>query len=193
MKFINTVEGMTVYNESTFERMGRVALLVPTICIFQVTLFAQGKPDVDKIPGGSRDSLHGITIHQEIRFSTNPKQVYETLLSSKRFSECVKKSFDNFSDTSARIDSVVGGAFSLFDGVIFGRILELVPNRRIVEAWRVSNWPPGAYSIARFEFIPDGLGTQLIFDHIGFPEGLKSHLAMGWQQHYWDALKKYLQ
>jgi activator of HSP90 ATPase len=70
-------------------------------------------------------------------------------------------------------------------------VIELIPNQRIVEAWRVVDWPAGIYSIARFELVPDASGTRLIFDHIGFPDGLKEHLTIGWQQHYWDALTKY--
>lgn len=139
------------------------------------------------------DSLKGITIHQEINFKVSPQRVYETLLSSKQFSECTKKSFADFTAMSANIDSTVGGTFSVFDGHIIGRILELVPNQRIVEAWRVVDWPAGVYSITKFEFKPQGSGTKLIFDHIGFPEGLKEHLSIGWQQHYWGALIKYLQ
>jgi activator of HSP90 ATPase len=139
------------------------------------------------------DSVKGITIHQEIDFKASPQQVYETLLSSKQFSDCIKKSFPDFSATSANIDSAVGGTFSLFDGHIIGRILELVPNQRIVEAWRVADWPAGVYSIASFEFLPQGSGTKLVFNHVGFPEGLKEHLTVGWQQHYWDALAKYFQ
>ena len=81
----------------------------------------------------------------------------------------------------------------MFDGHIVGRILELVPGQRIVEAWRVVDWPAGAWSIARFELKAKGSGTHLIFDHTGFPDGLKEHLATGWQQHYWDALAKFLQ
>jgi len=139
------------------------------------------------------DSLEGITIHQEVNFSVSPQRLYETLLSSKQFSDCTKKSFGNFTERSANIDSTVGGAFSLFDGHIIGRILELVPNQRIVEAWRVVDWPDGVYSIAKFEFKPQSSGTKLIFDHVGFPEGLKEHLSIGWTQHYWEALTKYFQ
>ena len=51
--------------------------------------------------------------------------------SSKEFSDCTKKSFADFTARSANIDSTVGGAFSLFDGHIIGRMLELVPNQRI--------------------------------------------------------------
>ena len=139
------------------------------------------------------DSAKGITIHQSAYFKVSPAQVYGMLLSSAEFSSCTKKSFDMFTATSAKIDPVTGGAFSLFDGHIIGRILELVPDQRIVEAWRVVDWPAGVYSIARFDLKAEGSGTRLIFEHVGFPEGLKEHLSEGWQQHYWDAMTKYFQ
>ncbi len=139
------------------------------------------------------DSVRGITIHQSPYFKVPPAQVYNTLLSSAAFSASTKKSFDMFTATSAKIDPVVGGAFSLFDGHITGRILELVPDQRIVEAWRVVDWPAGVWSIARFDLSAEGGGTRLNFEHVGFPEGLKEHLSEGWQQHYWDAMTKYFQ
>ena len=139
------------------------------------------------------DSAKDITIHQEIDFNVPPQQVYRTLLSSDQFSASTKKSFDNFSATSAKIDPKEGGTFTLFDGHIIGRVLELIPDKRIVEAWRVVDWPEGIYSIARFDLEPKGTGTRLTFDHIGFPSGLKERLTTGWQEHYWDALKKYFQ
>ncbi|MBS1600619.1 MAG: SRPBCC domain-containing protein [Bacteroidetes bacterium] len=137
------------------------------------------------------DSLKGITIHQEINFTVSPQKIYHALLDSKEFSDFTKKSFDMFSATSAKIEAKQGGSFSVFDGHITGMIIELIPNQRIVEAWRVVDWPAGIYSIARFELVGNGSGTHLIFDHIGFPAGLKEHLTTGWQQHYWDALTKY--
>ena len=137
------------------------------------------------------DSPKDIIIHQEEDFKVNPQKVYQALLSSKEFSASTKKSFDAFSENSAVIDPKLGGTFSLFDGHIIGRILELVPNTRIVEAWRVVDWPEGIYSIARFQLTSQGSGTHLSFDHVGFPAGLKEHLATGWQEHYWDALNNY--
>lgn len=93
---------------------------------------------------------------------------------------------------SAKIEARAGGAFSLFDGHIIGRNIELVPDRRIVQAWRVVDWPEGIYSIARFELDAQGSGTRLVFDHTSFPAGLHDHLASGWQERYWAPLKKYL-
>jgi len=172
-------------------RSAAVALLIILLICLPSAFFAQAKTVLNP-QGGAKKATNVIVIHQEIHFKASPKRVYEALLSSRQFSESTKKSFANFSAASAKIDPVAGGAFSVFDGVISGRILELVPDQRIVEAWRVADWPAGIYSIARFDLRANGTGTTLIFDHTGFPEGLKEHLATGWQQHYWDALTKYL-
>jgi activator of HSP90 ATPase len=169
-------------------------IFIAMIIIFQPPVVAQknNKNSMNEHVNNA-DSVKGVTIHQEIDFNVSPQQVYQALLSSEQFSAFTKKSFDMFTATSAKIDAKEGGTFSVFDGHIIGRILELVPNERIVEAWRVVDWPAGAYSIAKFEFKSKNPGTNLIFDHIGFPEGLKEHLTIGWQQHYWDALTKYFQ
>lgn len=175
----------------TGKNLAVMGSLMLVIALQQSPAFAQLKSNS---PGRqAMDSTNRIAIHQEIHFKVSPSRLYAALLSSKEFSASTKLSFEDFTATSANIDSALGGTFSLFDGHIVGRILELVPDERIVEAWRIVDWPPGAYSIARFELRPQGTGTQLIFDHIGFPDGLKEHLALGWQQHYWDALAKYLQ
>jgi activator of HSP90 ATPase len=168
-----------------------------TTAIFFLVVFLLHLPASAQVTQHTMSEKQGadsaITIHQETDLKASPKQLYEVLISSKAFSDCTKKSFPSFSPASARIDSVVGGSFSLFDGHIVGRILELVPNERIVEAWRVVDWPAGIYSIARFEFRANGTGTTLVFDHTGFPKGLKEHLASGWSEHYWAALSKYFE
>src|ERR1700687_614917 len=92
---------------------------------------------------GAGASLKSITIHQEVDFKASPQRVYVALLDTKQFSA--------FSTMPAEINREVGGAFSLFEGHIVGRNVELIPNKRIVQAWRVVDWPEGVYSIARFE------------------------------------------
>jgi len=129
--------------------------------------------------------LKSITIHQEVDFKASPQRIYDALLDTKQFSA--------FSGMQAEINREVGGAFTIFSGHIIGRNLELIPNKRIVQAWRVVDWPEGVYSIAKFELKPQGSGTHLVFDHTGFPEELRDHLAEGWADHYWARLKKYLE
>ena len=116
--------------------------LLAALFILQTAAHAQTEnKNAMKTSLGKTDS--GITIHQEVYFKVSPQKIYEAILSSKEFSESTKLSFPDFSSASATIDSTVGDTFSLFDGHIIGRTIELVPSQRIVQAWRVVDWPPG--------------------------------------------------
>jgi activator of HSP90 ATPase len=124
------------------------------------------------------------SIHQEIDFKAAPERVYEALLDSKKFSA--------FTGMAAEIHREPGGAFLCFEGQIVGRIVELVPNQRIVQAWRSNGWPAGVYSIVKFELNKQDSATRLVMDHRGFPDGAREHLDAGWKSHYWEPLAKYL-
>jgi uncharacterized protein YndB with AHSA1/START domain len=125
-------------------------------------------------------------IQQEVVFKASPARIYDALLDSKQFSE--------FSGGApAEISRTPGGAISCFGGMITGRNVELMPNQRIVQAWRAGNWPEGVYSIVRFELKTQGSGTEITLHHAGFPEGSAEHLESGWHKMYWEPLKKYLE
>ncbi len=137
------------------------------------------------------------SIHMENVFAASRKRVYDALTDAKQFTEIVKlsgamKSGMVKDPAPAEISREAGGAFKLFGGIIFGRELELVPNERIVQAWRVSHWDAGAFSIAKFTLTEEGSGTKIIFDHNGFPKGEAESLAAGWKGNYWEPLAKYL-
>jgi len=137
------------------------------------------------------------SIHQEAVFKASRNRVYEALTDAKQFNEVTKIAAAkdpaiSLEKSPTVISPEVGGAFSLFGGIIVGRHLELVPNTRIVQAWRVSYWDPGAYSIVKFELVEEGTGTRIVFDHTGFPKGDAETLASGWKAHYWEPLAKFL-
>jgi len=128
-------------------------------------------------------------IHQEVDIAASPQGVYEALTDPKQFSA--------FTGAPAEIDRQAGGAFSCFGGIITGRNIELVPNKRIVQAWRVKIWPDGLYSIVSFELQPDGPRTRVVLTHDGFPPDMRAHLNGegtdgGWHRQYWEPLRKYL-
>jgi activator of HSP90 ATPase len=135
-------------------------------------------------------------IHQEISFNATPSRIYAVLTDAALFQR-----LESFSDAMKSLDIRThpasisrrpGGAFSLFADYIVGRQIELIPGRRIVQAWRVESWLPGSYSLARFELIAQRSGTQIRFDHTGFPAGDAEHLAAGWYANYWEPLHKVL-
>jgi activator of HSP90 ATPase len=171
--------------------LGKKLIFITAFCFLQSAVLAQVIKENGVQNTAVRDSSCPNTIHQEIDFTVSPQRIYEALLDSKEFSGFAAVAGE-FSAKSAQIDRVPGGAFSLFEGHIIGRIVDLVPNQRVIQAWRVVDWPAGIYSIVRFELVPNGSGTHLIFDQTGFPVKLRDRLAAGWQSHYWDLLKKYL-
>jgi activator of HSP90 ATPase len=136
------------------------------------------------------------SIHQEPVFKASRKRVYEALTEVKEFRKVVQLSAAMLSmslgNKPTEISRQVGGAFTLFGGHIVGRHIELIPNERIVQAWRVVDWSPGFYSIVKFELTEQGSFTKIVFDHKGFPEGKGEHLAAGWTASYWEPLRKYL-
>jgi activator of HSP90 ATPase len=72
------------------------------------------------------------------------------------------------------------------------RQIDLIPDQRIVQAWRAGSWDPGVYSIAKSDFVEQGSSTKIIFDHRGFPDGAAQHLAAGWNENYWEPLATFL-
>jgi activator of HSP90 ATPase len=140
-------------------------------------------------------------IHQEIVLPASAGRVYRTLTVADEFDKVVRLSdaMSTSSSMKARlgatptaIDARAGGAFSLFGGYISGYNAELVPDTRLVQAWRAASWDPGLFSIAHFALEDHGTSTRLIFDHTGFPKSETAHLAAGWHANYWRPMAKVL-
>jgi activator of HSP90 ATPase len=123
-------------------------------------------------------------IEQEIVLPVAPERVYAAYMDSAEHAAFTKNG-------AARISNAAGGAFSCHDGVISGRNIELVPNKRIVQAWRVANWPEGVYSMVRIDLESQGTGTKLTLHHDAIPAGERDHLDSGWHARYWKPMAAY--
>lgn len=135
-------------------------------------------------PAHAQSKKPGTTIHQEVDFPAPPARIYAILLDARQFAA--------FTKDKAEVRPEAGAPFKLFGGRIEGRNVELVPDRRIVQAWRPSYWPAGVYSIARMELTARGEGTRLVLDHAGFTEDKWQGFEEGWPKMYWEPLRKYL-
>jgi len=123
-------------------------------------------------------------VHQEIDLSASPRAIYEAYLDSA--------SHARFTGQRARLSRKEGGRFTAGDTYISGFNLELRRDRRIVQAWRASEWPEGTYSVLRLELLPRGKATRLIVDHVGVPDDFRDGVDSGWHEFYWEPLKEYL-
>jgi len=124
-------------------------------------------------------------IHQEIALAAPVATIYQILTNSQRFS-------DMTGGASADLSAEQGAKFSCFGGMIHGRNIELVENKRIIQAWRAKPWREGLYSIVSFELIDEGAQSRLILTHTGFDEDQLQHLTQGWQENYWQPMQQYL-
>jgi activator of HSP90 ATPase len=126
------------------------------------------------------------SIHQEVRLDATRERVYTTLTDAGEFAEMT-------GTPPVTLTAEEGAPFSLFGGMITGRNIEVVPDRRLVQAWRAGPWPEGVYSVVRFQIDDDGdAASRIVLDHTGFPEGEHDHLAAGWASNYWEPLKGFL-
>jgi activator of HSP90 ATPase len=178
--------GVATRREVALRLLPRLAVL--GWCARTGTLFAQAQ-ETTAAANGNGLSHNCECIHQEVVIRASSDRIYRALTDAKQFTRVTELSYH---DTSTDISPEVGGAFSIFGGLITGRNIEMVPNELLVQAWREKPWTAGVYSIVRFKLQDAESGTKIIFDHTGFPQGAGEHLASGWRSHYWEPLQKYL-
>jgi activator of HSP90 ATPase len=126
-----------------------------------------------------------MNIHQEVTINAAPSAVYDVLTKSDAFAKMT-------GGRAADISKDVGGAVSMFGGDIRARNVELLPGKRVVQAWRSQAWPEGVYSIVKFELSPAGKGTKLVFDQAGHPKEAQAMLEGGWGKMYWEPMNAML-
>jgi activator of HSP90 ATPase len=129
-----------------------------------------------------------MAIHREM---AAPDAVYQLLTDAREFAAATER--------PAEMETGEGGRFSIFGGYIEGRHIELVPGKRVVQAWRGADWAPEKYSIVRFGLLAESGGTRLVLDQEGYPEGNSplypswhQHLSANWPEFYFKPFAKYL-
>ena len=120
-------------------------------------------------------------IQQKVIFKAAIHDVYEALMDSRKHAR--------FTGAPVRMSRKPGGTFSAYDGHITGVNIELVPDTRIVQAWRGSDWPEGCYSLVVFSLKTVNGGTRLDFTQIGVPAKEYKGIHAGWGEYYWEPMK----
>jgi uncharacterized protein YndB with AHSA1/START domain len=103
-----------------------------------------------------------MSIQQQATIPATPAQVFAILADAEVLSA--------LSGMSGQAGRSAGEEFSAFDGHVTGRQIDLVPDQRVVQAWRFPVWEPGRYSLVRFTLETEDGGTRLVIDQDGEPE-----------------------
>lgn len=124
------------------------------------------------------------TLDLETVFPVIPDRVYAAWLNSEQHSR--------FTGAAASIDARVGGEFTAWDGYIHGRTLELEPPRRIVQAWRTTDFPPESPdSLVEVTFSAVSGGTLMVLKQTGIPAGQAKKYEQGWMDYYFEPMQAY--
>ena len=117
-------------------------------------------------------------------FNSTASEIYNAWLTSDGHSA--------ITGSTAKVDGNIGGKFSAWDGYIFGTTLELMPNQRIVQAWRTTEFAedaPDSRLEVLFEQI-DG-GTRVTLIHTNLPEDQADEYRQGWEDFYFKPMREY--
>ena len=115
-----------------------------------------------------------------------PERLYEMYVDSKLHAA--------FTGVPVEIEPRPGGSFRAFNGAIWGTILDVVPNRLIVQRWRSKNFPQEAIdSTLVLSFWPEGAAGRVELVHANVPEEDFAGVSEGWSKFYWNPWRAYLE
>ena len=126
------------------------------------------------------------TVIDKEEFRTTAAEMYQTFIDPQRiaaFTRAPPKKFEGAKQ---------GGKFEIFDGNVQGEYLELEEPTKIVQSWRLNQWPAGHYSKLQIEFDQndsDGV-TNMRVTWSGVPVGQEEVTKRNWGEYYVRSIKK---
>jgi uncharacterized protein YndB with AHSA1/START domain len=98
-----------------------------------------------------------------------------------------------FTGAPVKISARAGAAFEAFGGAISGTILQVVPNRLIVQSWRSTHFlRRDLDSTLVLTFWPAPEGGRIELTQVNVAEGDFAGVSEGWYKYYWTPWREYL-
>lgn len=94
--------------------------------------------------------------------------------------------------SDAAVDAKVGGKFHMFGGNVSGIFKDIIPNIRIVQAWRFSHWVEGHFSEVTINLSETKSGTRLTLKHTNVPFADLERVKEGWKSNQFERMKMVL-
>lgn len=123
-------------------------------------------------------------IRQSYLIAASPADVWRALTDPEMIAE--------WSGADAVFEPTVGAEYELWDGSFRGKIVEAIPNKKLVQTWQPDYWETDD-SIVTFTLTPVGGKTRVDLRHENVEafdyEGTKE----GWELYYLGAIKQMLE
>jgi uncharacterized protein YndB with AHSA1/START domain len=126
------------------------------------------------------------TIALAVDLPASPARLYRMYLDPKQHAA--------FTGSPVKIAARVGAPFKAFGGALSGTILQVVPNRLIVQAWRSTNFGKRDMdSTLVLAFLPRGKGGRIELTHVNVAERDFGGVSEGWWKYYFVPWRAYLE
>jgi activator of HSP90 ATPase len=137
--------------------------------------FKEGQAAQQQQAPKSKGSFKTIKLKEE--FKASPNDVYNLMINPQLLNALTQG--------SALMNPTEGGTFALFNGVVMGENVKLVPGSKIVQKWRFSSWPEGHYSTVTIDIKPGDGSTTLTLTQEGVPSEDAERTEEGWRKNLW--------
>ncbi|RQM06307.1 hypothetical protein DH86_00001100 [Scytalidium sp. 3C] len=126
------------------------------------------------------------TVNDTEEFRTTAEELYKTFTDPQRiaaFTRAAPKTFEG---------AKKGGKFELFGGNVSGEYLELDEPKKIVQSWRLDQWPQGHYSRLEIGFDQNDVDnvTVMRVSWSGVPVGQEDVTKRNWGEYYVRSIKQ---
>ena len=119
----------------------------------------------------------------KVKFPVKASMIYNAWLDSKTHSE--------MTGGEASCSNLEGEEFSVWDGYIEGKNIQLNQNEKIIQSWRTSDFKNNDEDSELIIEILDTLeGCELFLIHKNIPEGQPDY-KQGWIDHYFNPMRIY--
>ncbi len=89
----------------------------------------------------------------------------------------------------AQMVAAPGEEFSMWEGDITGKILELVPDKKVVQEWYFGE--AGIESIVTIVISPMGGASVVVVEHTNIPDDDFENITEGWVEYYMGAIRRF--
>ena len=120
-------------------------------------------------------------IQQTYLIDATPAQVWRALTDPEIIAE--------WSGADAEFEPTVGAEYALWDGGIVGQIVEVVPNKKLVQTWMPDSWMRED-SVVTFTLTPVGKQTQVDLLHENVEGFDYAGTVEGWDAYYLGVIKR---
>lgn len=153
---------------------------------YESSSHAQGKStSAASIHTQGTSKVNVTTVKDTAEFRTTAAELYQTFTDPQRLSAFTRAPPNVFEGAKE------GGKYELFGGNVAGEFVELVEPTKIVQLWRLKQWPTGHYSKLEIVFDQNDLDSVTVMrvNWDGVPVGQEEVTKRNWGEYYVRSIK----